>query len=136
MKVINKFAYSNYNILETMEVGISLTGAEVKGAQKGDVDLSRAHVRIIKNEAYLLNAGIAVHADSTADSRRSRKLLLHRAEIVSISTKIAQKNLTIVPVSMYNKHRIFKLQIGLARTKREFEKREQIKKRDLSREAY
>jgi SsrA-binding protein len=134
MNIVNSRAGFNYDLLDRYEAGIVLNGLEVKAIQKGDVDLTRSFVRFLDHEAYLVNAGIGVHATQMTDSRRSRKLLLHRRELVSLTGKLGSGHLTLIPVRLYNKGRRFKLEFALARSKHEFEKRDIIKKREVDRE--
>jgi SsrA-binding protein len=133
MKILNKNAKRNYKLLEIFEAGIVLTGTETKAIKKGRVDLSRSFGKIIDGEIYLVNANIAVENESE-NPYRSRKLLLHKKEIVSIMTKIMAKKLTLVPTKMYTRKRLIKLELALARGKRTFEKRESIKKADIRRD--
>jgi SsrA-binding protein len=133
MKVINKKAKFNYKLFETYEAGISLTGVEVKTLLNGQVDLSNSYVKIIDGELYLINAVIPVSAVN-ANPTRTRKLLVHKNEITSIWSKIRQKQLTLVPTKLYNKGRRIKLEFALAKGKREYEKRQTIKKKDIERE--
>lgn len=102
--------------------------------KKGNVDLSKSFAKIIGEEAYLINANIPVPGKKNYDPARTRKLLLHKDEIVSIKTKIKAKKLTLVPTMLYTKGRLVKAKIALAKTKRKFEKKEAIKKRDIERE--
>ena len=137
MKIVNKRARFNYELLDRYEVGIVLTGPEVKSAKAGHLSLVEAYVRLIGEELWLINATISPYkfADNEDyDPVRSRKLLLHRREILSLARKVEGKNLAIVPTAAYTKGSRVKLEIALARGKKEFEKREKIKKRDLERE--
>lgn len=130
MKVFNKKAKFNYILHEKYEAGISLNGAEVKAVKRGSVDLSRSYGKIINGEAFLINANIAVGGAST----RSRKLLLHKKQIESINAKIKAKKLTFVPIKMYTRGRLIKVEIALAKTKRNFEKRDSIRRKDIERD--
>ena len=132
MKITNRKAKYDYQLLEKLEAGIALTGEEVKSIKRGQADLSQAFAKIIDNEAYLINAHIAT--TSNKDSTRSRKLLLHKDEILSLQTKIKAKKLTLVPVALYTKGRLIKVKLALAKAKRKFEKRAAIKKREIERE--
>lgn len=136
MKITNKKALHNYHILEQLEAGIVLSGAEVKSIRAGRLDLGESHVRILNGEAYLINANIpryAQAADKEYDAQKSRKLLLHKAQIDSLIGKTSGKGTTLVPVSIYEKNNRFKVSIGLAKSKKEFDKREIIKERDHAR---
>ncbi|MBN1168962.1 SsrA-binding protein SmpB [Candidatus Woesebacteria bacterium] len=131
MKIINKKANYNYVPQERYEAGIALSGKEVKAFRKGAVDLSSAYGKVINDEMYLVGANFSVDENPA----RSRKLLLHRKEIVSILTKIKAKSLTLVPTKMYNKKRLIKLELALAKPKKQFSKKESKKRADLDREA-
>ena len=137
MKIPNKKAHFNYLITEKFEVGVVLTGAEVKSLFKGQASLDEAYVKFVGNEVFLLNAHIHPYAYADVkkiDPKRTRKLLMHRTEIFSLQMKIKQKNLILVPLTWYNKGQQIKLEIGLARGKKMWEKREAIKMADLARE--
>ena len=135
MKILNKKARFEYELTgEGVEAGISLLGAEAKSVREGRVDISQAAVRILGNEAYLINANIPAPGIQKYDSTRIRKLLLHRGEILSLTTKIKQKKLQIVPVRVYNKGRLIKLYLELGKAKRKFEKKETLKRRDINRD--
>jgi SsrA-binding protein len=131
MKIINKKARFNYNLFEKYEAGISLNGKEVKAFRKGSVDLGQSYGKIIDDEAYLINANFSVDTDQT----RTRKLLFHKKEIVSILTKIKAKKLTFVPTKMYTKGPKIKVELALAKAKKKFEKKELLKRRDIERDA-
>lgn len=138
MKVINKKARYNYELLEKFEAGIVLTGAEVKSIKKGQIKLDDSFVRVDDNyEAWLINAHI--HPYQFADNRdynptKSRKLLLHKKQIISLLKKKESKNLSIIPYSCYTSKGIIKLQLALAKSKKKYQKKETIKRRDLERE--
>ncbi|MCX6706417.1 MAG: SsrA-binding protein SmpB [Candidatus Woesebacteria bacterium] len=135
MKIFNKKAGFNYEIEEgtRTEAGLSLSGGEAKSIREKHADISDSLIRILSNEAYLINANIPV-LGAKLDPTRSRKLLLHKNELISIATKVKQKKLTILPISLYNKGRLIKLELALGKPKKQFEKRETIKKRDIERE--
>ena len=137
MKITNKTAHFDYEIFDTLEVGVVLTGAEVKSIFLGQASLDEAYVKVVGNELFLLNAHIHPYkfADTAKiDPKRSRKILLHKKELLSLQSKMQQKNLTIVPISWYNLGNKIKLQIALARGKKKWEKRESIKKKDMDRD--
>lgn len=136
MKISNKKAYFDYQILETFEAGINLYGSEVKAVRLGRADLTGSFVRIIGAEAYLINANIFPYQSGQTedyDAQRTRKLLLHRKEIISLKSKTDGANLALVPISLYFKHGFLKLEIGLGKGKKQYEKRESIKKKDIQR---
>lgn len=133
MKILNKKAFHNYHILERIEAGIVLSGSEVKSIRAGRLDLGESHVRILNGEAYLVNANIPRYQETNEkeyDGQRSRKLLLHKDQINSLIGKTSGKNTTLVPVSIYEKNNKFKVEVGLAKSKKEFDKRKVIKERD------
>lgn len=133
MKKINKKARYDYEILETIEAGIELTGSEVKAVKAGNVDLKGAHAKIIDGQVYLINANIS-GTNQAHEPTRTRRLLLHKDQIVSLESKIKGKKLTLVPVSVYTTRGLVKVEIGLAKPKRKFEKRKKIKDRDIKRD--
>lgn len=137
MRIINKSVNYNYQLFDKLEVGVVLTGAEVKSLLAGQASLEEAYIKIIGNEVFLLNAHIHPYQYAvvkTLDPKRSRKLLLHKKEILLLQNKMKQKNLVLVPVAWYNKGRQIKLEIALAKGKKKWEKKEAIKKADLTRE--
>jgi SsrA-binding protein len=134
MRVINRRARYNYRLFDKYEAGVSLTGVEVKAIRDGRANISSAYAKIINGEIYLVNANIQVKGVKDYDPLRTRKLLLNKTEIISIQTKIKQKKLTLVPTKLYTKGRLIKIEIALAKTKRKFEKKEAIKKKDIERE--
>lgn len=139
MKILNRKAHRDYQILEKLEAGIVLTGAEIKSLRNSRANLDEAQVRIRNQEAWVVNfyihpyqAGQEKFASST--DRRDRKLLLHRPQIRSLIGKLKGQNLTLVPISCYIARNVAKLEIAVARGKRKYEKREAIKKKDMARE--
>lgn len=136
MRLVNKKALHEYSILESLEAGIQLLGSEVKSIRLGRVDLGQSFAKIINQEAYLINANIPRYhnaGEKSYDPQRSRKLLLHRDQIASLIGKLAQKGATLVPVALYEKHNLIKVQLGIAKSKKEFDKRKLIKERDHQR---
>jgi SsrA-binding protein len=134
MKIINKRANFNYTIEEKIEAGIVLTGGEARAIRTGHINLSNSYAKIIGNEVFLINADVPVMGAKDYDSTHMRKLLLNRREIIDLETKMKQKKLTLVPTKAYLKGRRVKIELGLAKSKREFEKRESIKKKDIQRD--
>ncbi|KKU88070.1 MAG: SsrA-binding protein [Candidatus Gottesmanbacteria bacterium GW2011_GWA2_47_9] len=137
MKIINKKALHEYTIQDRFEAGIHLLGMEVKSVKGGHASLEGAFVRIIGAEAYLVNAQIFpyLYARPEAyDPKRTRKLLLHKNELISLKSKVEGSNLTLVPLSWYTKGPLIKLEIGIARGKKQYEKREAKKREDMRRE--
>lgn len=139
MKVVasNKKAYHDYFIEETFEAGIVLLGTEVKSLREGRANMADSHVIIKGDEAFLLNCHISPYSHGNIQNHeptRTRKLLLNRREIDKLRGKIAQRGYTVVPLKIYFKGHLAKVEIGLARGKKIFEKREAIKEKEARRE--
>ena len=137
MKITNRRAFYDYRILDRLEAGINLNGAEVKAIRLGHADLTGSFVRIIGSEAYLMNAKIFPYQYARPegyDERRTRKLLLHKKEIIALKSKTEGSGLTIVPVSLYTTKHLVKAELALAKGKKQFDKKEAIKKKDIQRE--
>ena len=137
MKIANKRAFFDYQILEKLEAGINLYGAEVKAVRMGHADLTGSHVRIMGTEAYLINAKIFPYQYSRPegyDEKRTRKLLLHKKEIIALKSKTEGQNLTLVPLSLYTTKSFIKLEIGLGKGKKQYDKKESIKEKDIKRD--
>lgn len=137
MKIINKKAFFDYQIADRLEAGINLIGAEVKAIRLGHADLSGSFVKIIGNEVFLLNSKIFPYkyaAPEGYDENRTRKLLLHRKEIISLKSKTDGANLAIIPISLYIKDGFIKVELGLGKGKKKYEKKEAIKAKDLLRD--
>ena len=138
MEVLNREAKYNYFILEEIECGIVLTGTEIKSVRLGKVNLKDSYAIIRNNEVYLVNTHIATYHEGNIfnhDERRSRKLLLHKNEIIKLGSKVELEGLTLIPLKLYFKKNKVKILLGLCRGKKTFDKRETIKKRELEREA-
>ena len=139
MKVVcqNKKAYHDYHIEETIEAGIALLGTEVKAIKEGKVNLKDSYVIVKDSEVFLLNCHISHYSHGNImnhDPLRTRKLLLHRKEIERLGGKAAIKGFTLIPLKLYFKGPFAKVEIGLAKGKQLFEKRESIKEREAKRE--
>ena len=139
MKIVcqNRKAYHDYSIEETIEAGMSLAGTEVKSLREGKANLKDSYVLIKNMEAFLLNCHISPYSHGNImnhDPVRTRKLLLHKKEIVRLQGKIAQKGYTLLPLKIYFKEGRAKVEVGLAKGKREYEKRETIKTKEANRE--
>lgn len=137
MKIVNRKARHNYQIFDDIEVGIMLSGAEVKSLREGRGSLDESFARIKDGEAWLYNFVVPVyrHADVRGyDPARPKKMLLHKKEILALSHKMMGKNLTLVPLVCYTTGRFVKIKLGLGKGKKEYEKREAKKKKDLERE--
>jgi SsrA-binding protein len=137
MKIANRKATFDYQLQEKFEAGINLVGAEVKAVRGGHVDLTGSFVRIINGEAQLVHAKIFPYSFArvdTFDTTRTRKLLLHKKEIISLKSKMDGSNLTIVPVSIYTTHGLIKVELALAKSKKKFDKKDSIKNQDIDRD--
>ncbi|MCH7641494.1 SsrA-binding protein SmpB [Patescibacteria group bacterium] len=134
MKITNKRARFNYKLFDKYEAGLVLNGAEVKAIRRGSADLSQSYAKIIDDEVYLINANIPVEGKKDYSPTRTRKLLLHKDQIISIKSKVKAKKLTLVPTKLYTKGRLIKAELALAKAKRKFEKKEAIKRKDIERD--
>jgi SsrA-binding protein len=133
----NRKAYHDYHILDKFEAGIVLTGTEIKSVRSGRVNLGQAFVKPEGGEIWLINAHIARYDAGSYMSHeptRTRKLLLHRKEILNIIGKTSEKGSTLVPLSLYIKGNVAKVEIALAKGKKQYDKREAIMQRDAERE--
>lgn len=136
MEILNKDARYNYFVLEEIEAGISLVGTEIKSIKKGSANLKDSFVIIRNNEAFMINAYVSQYVEGNQfnhDERRSRKLLLHKNEIKKLNEKVKTQGLTLVPIKIYFKNGKAKVLVGLCRGKKNYDKRETIKERDLKR---
>jgi len=136
-EILNKKASFDFNLSEKTEAGIVLTGSEVKSVRAGSGSLVDSYVKILNGEAVLVNAYIAPYkyaVDPSYDPRRSRKLLLNKAEIEFFSGKTSASNLTIVPTKMYTSHNLVKLEIALGSAKKKSDKRDSLKRKAQKRE--
>lgn len=134
----NRKALYDYEILEKIEAGIVLSGAEVKSAKAGMVNLKGSYVSFIKDEPFLMSAHISRYKPAATrqkfyDPDQKRKLLLNMKQIGRLRGKIKSQGLTIVPILVYTNRNLIKVEIALVRGKRKYEKREIIKKRDIDR---
>ena len=133
----NKRSGFDYELMDRYEAGVVLTGAEVKSIKTGHISLKGSFVTFKRNELYLTNANIPpyVHAGNinNYDPTRPRKLLLKKSEIKSLIGKVRISGLTLVPIRVYTKKQFIKLEFAVAKGKKEYDKRESIKKRDASR---
>ena len=136
MKIINRKFHREYSEVETIEAGISLYGSEVKSIRKGGFKLDDSYVKIMDKGAFLINAQIPIYEYAKIedyDSKRSRKLLLHKKELLRLRTKIASGGLTIAVKSCYNRGPLIKLEIALVKGRKDIEKRKLEKNRDIKR---
>ncbi len=138
MEIRNKKANFDYFIEDEIECGIELKGTEIKSLRKGSGDLKDTFAVIRNNEVFLLNMYIAKYEEGNRfnhDERRTRKLLLHKHEIKKIKEKIDREGYSLVPLKAYLKNNKVKILLGIGKGKKNYDKRETIKKRDLDREA-
>jgi SsrA-binding protein len=137
-RIVNRKARHNFHILQTLEAGMVLTGSEVKSIRAGAAQITDAFVRITGEEIALYNAQIDRYpaaTDRNHDPLRVRRLLLHRREIRKLIPQVAQKGVTLIPLSIYfNARGLAKVELALATGKKEFDKRETLRKRDHQRE--
>jgi len=134
----NRDAYHNYHILETFEAGIQLVGTEVKSIREGRVNLKDAYAMVRDGEVWLLNAHISHYSHGNRqnhDPTRDRRLLLHKREIIRLQSKVQEKGLTLVPTKMYFKGNLIKCELGIARGKKLYDKRETEARKTQEREA-
>lgn len=137
MRIVNRKAGFNYEFLEKFEAGIVLEGREVKSIRLGQMKLDESFVQLDNQGTWLVNCHISPYKfanNQDYNPTRRRKLLLHKQEILALHKKMEGKNLTIIPVSCYTSPHKIKLELALARGKKNWDKREKIKKRDLARE--
>ena len=133
----NRKAFHEYHILETFEAGVQLRGSEVKSIREGKASLKQAYILIRKGEAWLRGTHIPIYSHTGFEGHepvRDRKLLLHKKEIQRINSKLAEKGLTAVPTKLYFKGGLIKLEFGLAKGKKLYDKRDTKKKRDVERD--
>ena len=137
MLIDNKKAYFDYEILEKFDAGIELLGTEVKAIRTKKASLEGSHVTVRGGEAYIVGMNINPYQEKNIpegfDATKNRRLLLTKKEILALSGHENQKGLTLVPLSLYNKKRLIKLSFAIARGKKQHDKRETIKKREVNR---
>jgi len=135
MRIFNKKARFQYTLeSERIEAGLSLSGGEAKAIRTGHLDLSQAVARVLNGEIFLINANVPIQGAQKYVSTRMRKLLLHKSEILSLGTKMKQRKLTLVPLSVYTKGHLVKLKLALGKPKAKYEKKEAIKRKDIEKE--
>ncbi|MBN2138165.1 MAG: SsrA-binding protein SmpB [Sedimentisphaerales bacterium] len=136
--VVNKKAYHNFEFVEKIEAGLELLGTEVKSLRAGQADLSGSYARINRAECWLVGASISQYPQASISNHeplRKRKLLLHKAQIRKITTKLEQRGFTLVPLRIYfNDRGLAKIELALARGKRQYDKRKTISERDQKRD--
>ncbi len=136
MEIVNRKAKYNYQIFDTVEAGIVLTGTEIKSLRLGKANIRDSYVRVKNGEMYIINMHISGYENGNIfnhDETRERKLLLHKKEILKFRDKIKLEGYTIVPLKVYLVKGRAKILIGLAKGKKNYDKREDIKKRDIER---
>jgi len=134
---VNRKAYHDYHILDRFEAGIVLKGSEIKSIRAGRIDLRDAYARQENGELWLYNTHIASYdaaSYNTHEPTRPRKLLLHRKEIDNLAGTVTQRGLTLVPLKLYIKHGVAKVELGVAKGKKLYDKRETLARRDADRE--
>ena len=134
----NRAASHEYFILDRIEAGIVLEGSEVKSIRLGNVNLKDSFCVVYGGEMFIKNMHIALYdksgAFNTRDSRRDRKLLLNKSEIIKLSSKVEQKGLTLVPLKLYFKQSLIKMELGLCQGKHTFDKKRSLAEKDRKRE--
>ena len=133
----NRKAFHDYHVLDTFEAGVALLGTEVKAIREGRVNLRDSYASVDRGEIFLHNVNISPYSHrgyADHEPLRKRKLLLHKNEILKLTGKTTEKGMTLVPLRMYFKNGRVKVAVGLARGKKEYDKREAIRKRETDRE--
>ena len=136
MKIYNRRARFKYQVFERVEAGLALTGAEIKSIRAGRVDLSESFARIRDSEVFLVNAFIApwMGSGKYSGERKERKLLLHKNQILAWQGKMAGGKFALVPISIYIKGNLAKVELALCKSRAKFDKRAILKKRTMERE--
>lgn len=137
MEIKNRKANYEYFILDKYEAGIELKGTEIKSIRKGSCDIKESFIIIKNNEAYMINCYIAKYEEGNIfnhEERRTRKLLLHKKEIKKLFEATSQLGYTLIPLQMYLKNGKIKVEVGVCKGKKNYDKRETVKKRDQERE--
>ena len=136
MEIINRRARHDYFIEETYEAGIVLTGTEIKSIRNGSCNIKDCYGIVKNNEVFLLNMFVGQYKEGNIfnhEESRSRKLLLHKKEIKKIKESLEEKGLTLIPIKLYFKDNLLKVELGVCRGKKDYDKRESIKERDIKR---
>ena len=136
MEVKNRKAYFNYDVLDTIETGIVLKGTEIKSIRNAHVSFDNSYALIKNNEVYLLNTFIKHYKEGNIfnhDESRSRKLLLHKKEIKKLKDSIEKERMTLIPLKLYFVKNKVKILIGVCRGKKNYDKRESLKEKDMKR---
>lgn len=138
MEIINRKAKFDYFTYETYESGIVLTGTEIKSVRNGKANIKDSYAIIRDDEAYLLNAHISLYKEGSSfnhEEQRTRKLLLHKKEILKIKNKLDIEGYTLIPLKMYFKGEKLKVLLGVCKGKKNYDKKQSLKERDIMREA-
>ena len=139
MEIVNRKAHHDYFVKSTYEAGIELMGTEIKSIRLGNVNINDSYARIKDNEVFLVNMYIGKYEEGNIfnhDERRSRKLLLHKKEIIRINHEIETNKYTLIPLKLYLKKNKLKVELGLCQGKKLYDKRQTIKERDIKRHEY
>lgn len=137
MEILNRKAKFDYEIEDSIEVGIVLTGTEIKSVRMGKANIKDSYAIIRNNELYLINTHISKYEQGTHfnhEETRTRKLLAHKKEIIKLNSKMELQGYTLIPLKLYFKNGKLKVLLGLCRGKKNFDKKETIKNRDIERE--
>ncbi len=137
MEILNRKANFDYEIIDTFEVGIVLTGTEIKSIRLGKANLKDSYAIIKNNEIYLLNMHISKYEQGNIfnhEETRTRKLLMHKKEILKLRDKLELEGFTLIPIKLYFKGSKAKILLGLAKGKKNYDKRETIKQKDIARQ--
>ena len=136
MEILNRKAKFNYFIEEEIECGIALSGNEVKSIKDGSCNIKDSYARIKNNEVYLINMFVKKYKDSSifaSEETRERKLLLHKKQILKLKDKIEKEGYTLIPLKIYLSKNKIKVSLGVCKGKKNYDKRETIKERDIKR---
>lgn len=137
MEILNRVASHNYFILDTIEAGIALTGTEIKSLRNGKCQIKDSYAIIKNNECLLLNTHISAYESGNRfnhNETRTRKLLLHKKEILKLKNKIELEGHTLIPLKIYFKNGLAKVSLGVCKGKKTFDKKESLKEKDILRE--
>ena len=137
MEIVNRQASHNYFITDTLEAGIALTGTEIKSIRNGKCNIKDSYAIIKNNEVFLLNAHIALYEQGNIfnhEETRTRKLLLHKKEILKLNDKITLEGYTLIPLKIYLKNGLAKVSLGICKSKHTYKKKESLKEKDIARE--
>ena len=137
MEIVNRQASHNYFISDTYEAGIVLTGTEIKSIRNGKCNIKDSYAIIKNNEVYLLNAHISQYEQGNIfnhEETRTRKLLLHKKEILKLNNKITLEGYTLIPLKIYFKNGLAKVSLGVCKGKHTYDKKESLKEKDIARE--